>query len=267
MNTINLSMNVNTTKSKSSDKTYSAPALEKGLDIIEFLSKQSSGFKLKEIAQNLDKSVSEIFRMVAVLEKRGYLYLDNNDDKYYLSLKLFEITHQHSPIQKLTKAAAAEMEALTKHIDQSCHLTICFNNKVMVIIQKDSDMDRRFTIRLGASSPLLNSCSGHIFLSFVEDDIQQSIFESLHEQATPKELTRLSSRVKQQGYERMPSKQIQGVEDLGFPVFNYENKIVACLVVPFIHYLGDSKTVDIEQAITATQQTVQNISAKLAMKN
>ena len=47
-------------------KPYSAPALEKGLDILELLSKQEAGLTQSEISRALGRSVSEIFRMLVV---------------------------------------------------------------------------------------------------------------------------------------------------------------------------------------------------------
>ena len=52
---------------------YSAPALEKGLDILELLSRRSQSLTLSQIAAALGRSVNELFRMVQVLEARGYV--------------------------------------------------------------------------------------------------------------------------------------------------------------------------------------------------
>lgn len=244
-------------------KKYAAPALEKGLDIIELLSNEPEGLKLKDIALSLKKSVSEVFRMVLVLERRAYLKFDMESDRYSLSMKLFEIAHQHVPVQKLVKAASIEMENLAKTIDQSCHLTINSNNNALVVVQKDSPMDKLITIRLGAKSPLLNSCSGHIFITFAQSAEQEHLIEQLQQSASQQEINNIISVVKNQGYERMLSKQIQGVEDIGFPIYGYQNELVACLVVPYLHYIGDLNTVDINSAISAIRRTAINISRKL----
>ncbi|MDN4503449.1 IclR family transcriptional regulator [Alteromonadaceae bacterium BrNp21-10] len=245
------------------EKKYTAPALEKGLDIIELLANEGEGLKLKDIAVRLNKSVSEIFRMVSVLERRQYLTFDTDGDRYSLSLRLFEIAHQHVPIQKLVKAASIEMEKLAKTIDQSCHLTICSNNQAMVVVQKDSPMDKLITIRLGATAPLLNSCSGHIFIAFSAPEVQQQLIANLEDQVPPAEVENIISIIQNQGYERMLSKQIQGVEDIGFPIYNYDKQLVACLVIPYLHYIGDLNSVNINTAIKEIQQTASRISQKL----
>jgi len=53
--------------------SYAAPALEKGLDILELLAEVGEPLSTREIAERLARSKSEIFRMVFVLQQRGYL--------------------------------------------------------------------------------------------------------------------------------------------------------------------------------------------------
>lgn len=53
--------------------SYRAPALEKGLDILELMAGVPEGLGQAEIARRLGRSVGEIFRMLACLVERGYL--------------------------------------------------------------------------------------------------------------------------------------------------------------------------------------------------
>src|SRR5690606_35534132 len=86
------------------DRHYAAPALEKGLDILELLSAEGDGLTQHQIAQSLGRSASEIFRMLSVLERRGYL-LRAADGVYRLSLRMFELAHRHPPIRRLLTVA------------------------------------------------------------------------------------------------------------------------------------------------------------------
>ncbi len=61
---------------------YSAPALEKGLDILEALAQTDGGYTLNELAQALGRNVNEIFRMVMTLQHRGYIAQGEPDDRY-----------------------------------------------------------------------------------------------------------------------------------------------------------------------------------------
>ena len=70
-----------------SSPKYTAPALDKGLDILEVLANADQSMSLNALAKAMGRTVSEIFRMAVTLEQRGYLILDDND-RYSLSLKM-----------------------------------------------------------------------------------------------------------------------------------------------------------------------------------
>lgn len=70
-------------------RAYSAPALEKGLDILEALCRSEHPMSQKEIAQRLGRSVGEIYRMVACLVNRNYVALVD-ENAYGITTKLFE---------------------------------------------------------------------------------------------------------------------------------------------------------------------------------
>src|SRR5690606_7600827 len=96
---------------------YSAPALEKGLDILEALSDSYEGYTLNEISKKLDRSMNEIFRMVMTLERRGWVQVDGND-RYSLTLRMFELAHQHMPLRSLVSMAMPLMRKLVSRARQ-----------------------------------------------------------------------------------------------------------------------------------------------------
>ena len=86
---------------KKNKKNYSAPALEKGLDIIELLSDSNQGLSQAEIAKKLNRTVNEIYRMLNILVSRNYIELDTRSERYQLTYKLLKISSRHKPIKKL----------------------------------------------------------------------------------------------------------------------------------------------------------------------
>ena len=64
-------------KQKKQYKNYTAPALDKGLDILELLSENQEGLTQAQIADRLNKSVNEIYRMISTLRNREYVDFDD----------------------------------------------------------------------------------------------------------------------------------------------------------------------------------------------
>lgn len=67
---------------------YRAPALDKGLDIIELLARTGRPMTPARISARLNKSPNELFRMVRVLERREYIEIPRGQTGYVLTDKL-----------------------------------------------------------------------------------------------------------------------------------------------------------------------------------
>lgn len=53
--------------------------------------------------------------------------------KYQLSLKLYYLSHAHSPLDQLSEAARGPMQDLANELRQSCHLSIIYDRRLMVV--------------------------------------------------------------------------------------------------------------------------------------
>ena len=246
---------------------YSAPALDKGLDIIELLSEEPQGLILSDIAFKLDRSVSEIFRMLAVLERRAYISLDPVTDRYALTLKVFEISHRYLPVKRLTSTALPVMQKLAVQLEQSCHLVVYYDGRGLIIAQVDNPAQRSLNVKLGAEAPLTNSCSGRLLLAFAEPGSRNEMLKArprhLKTRIPKNELDEIISKINREGYETVPSNQIQGVKDIGFPIFDYSRRMVAALTIPFLEYLDGSQKSTFDDARDMLRSAAASISAAL----
>ena len=107
-------------------KNYSAPALEKGLDILELLSSSNSGLSQAEIAKTLNRTVNEIYRMLTILVSRNYIELNQDSERYELTYKLLQISSRHQPIKSLMKKSMPVLREIAQLTNQSLHLSIYY---------------------------------------------------------------------------------------------------------------------------------------------
>ena len=120
------------TPAEEDDDSYQAPALKKGLEVLEFLSGQSEPYALSDLARALGKSRNEIYRMVIVLERLGYL-ARTDADRFSITRKLFDLAMQTPPERNLLLKALPEMERLAAETFQSCHLTVASRTDIVVV--------------------------------------------------------------------------------------------------------------------------------------
>ena len=239
---------------------YAAPALEKGLDILELLSKQEQGLSRREIADRLDRSVSEIFRMVECLARRSYLV--QAGDTYALGMKLFELAHELPPMNRLLKEALPRMEALAKAVDQSCHLSVLNGPRQLVIAQVDTPGGVGFSIKIGATLDLLASASGRVLLAF-QDEAEAHRLVSFAEPrlglAEQKASMKAIAKVAAQGFAFMRSNQFSGVEAISYPIVDLRGHAIAALTVPYVTRLDDTT----RKPALAAQATLAKVAADL----
>ena len=148
---------------------YRAPALEKGLDIIELLSNSEKGLSQGAIAKALSRSSNEIYRMLTTLVRRGYISRSNDADRYILSLRLFSLSHKYPPLSRLINHSLPLMQKVTKEVWQSCHIVMENNGEVVVVSSVDSPGYWGLGIRVGSVMGLWNTSSGRVLAAFRPD--------------------------------------------------------------------------------------------------
>lgn len=151
--------------------SYSVPALEKGLDIIESLAASPAPLSLAELARDLNRGSAEIFRMLVCLDRRAYLRRDPLSGKYALTLRLFELAQAHSPLKALLSVAREPMRAVTEALGESCHLSVMERGKLLVIAREESPERVRLSIDVGASFDPKNTASGRLLLDETKESV------------------------------------------------------------------------------------------------
>lgn len=247
------------TENADAPSRYRAPALEKGLDIIELLAGSASAMSLTAIAGTLGRSMGEIYRIALALEARGYIRRDENSDHYALTLKLFELSHENPPTNRLLSVALPLMEKLAAGSQQSCHLAVLSGARVLIVAQVDAPGAMHYCVRLGAQFPLAETSSGAVLFAYQPEHHQNALLDASHA-SFPELAETLPERAKNvlaEGGERRPSLVVSGVTNLSQPVFDHRGIIAAALTIPYLAQTGLSVSIDeAEQALIKAAASV-----------
>lgn len=215
---------------------YYAPALDKGLDILEFLSAETFPQSQHEIANGIHKTPNEIYRMLISLEKRGYIAKDPISGKYSLTLRLFHLAHSHSPVDTIAKASEIHMENLALNINQSVHLSVLYQNKLLIIAQARSRTPVSLSVEIGSLFPLEKTISGRVILANLDESKQKQLLETLEEykkwsDAEKSDFYEQLGQIKGKACNMRKSMLTEGVTDFASPIFNMRGEIVCVLAV------------------------------------
>ncbi|WP_285019253.1 IclR family transcriptional regulator [Novosphingobium sp. fls2-241-R2A-195] len=247
-----------------SKRAYSAPALEKGIQILELFAAEPRGLTISEIAQKLGRSISEVFRIIIVMERLGWLAKDPVNDRYTVTYRVLDVAFRATPAQTLSNVAAPVMYELSSATNQSCHLVVETGGRATVIHRQENMGPVGFGIRLGTVVDLVTSCSGHVLLAFAAQDRRAKVICSLGIALDFQ--TRLEQRldaVRLQGYEMQPSARTAGVTDISFPVFGFDGHVCAALTIPFLVTIDGSQKTGLEETREVLGRAALDISAGL----
>lgn len=245
---------------------YNAPALDKGLDILEHLSEVGVPLSQAEIAHGINRTPSEIYRMLVCLEERGYVLRGSTAGKYRLSLKMYSLSHRHTPFDELKRVAHYPMQELSETTRQSCHLSILDSDRLLVIAQTRSPSAVSLSIEEGTHFPLSMTTSGRVLLSRYEEIDRAAILarDEFYVQWNDKEQERFLTSVKeieQKGFRVAKSKLTSGITDIAVPIGLRNSNLIAVLAVSvFTSSLEDElKIEDLLKALELTQGEINRL--------
>jgi DNA-binding IclR family transcriptional regulator len=237
---------------------YRAPALEKGLDVLELLAAEKIPLNLSAISQRLGRSSGELFRMLQVLEFKGFITASGNGSGYVLTNKLFALAMAQAPVRSLVETALPIMRKLAVEIGQSCHIAVASEDQIVVITRIERPGDLGFSVRIGYRREITRAASGLVLFAFQDDDVRNVWLKrcKLKGQAADSFVER-ANVVRERGHHEADSDFVRGIVDLSAPILRGETA-VAALTCPFVH--SHPLVVEMDQAVEAIRAAARQIS-------
>lgn len=218
---------------------YSVPALEKGLDVLEFLAKAETPLSLTTIAQSMSRSPGELFRILSCLSGRSWITRIEDSDSYQLSLRLYELANIFPPIKRLTDAALPILSALAHETQQSCHISIAHQGELMVVQEVEGPGTTGVYVRQGSLFGLSTTASGRVLLAFQDDATARRWLamgkgKMVDRRRGVQDLDAQLRQIRAQGYEEVAGEWLGGVVDLAYPIYGAEGTAQAALAMPYV---------------------------------
>lgn len=248
--------------SDSPEPKYRAPALEKGLAVLELLASAQEPMSLNAVSRALNRSVSELFRMIQVLEFHGYLELASSGEGYVLSNKLFALGMRRAPIRNLHDTALPVMHRLAERIGQACHLGVASAEQMVIVARVEAPGYLGFSVRVGYRRALVDSTSGLVLYAFQPALVRTEWRKRLAPAVGRREwvnFERQGHAARKSGYVTAESHDVQGVIDISAPV-TQSGGVAAALTVP---YMKSARSLSISETVQPLVAAAREISAEL----
>jgi DNA-binding IclR family transcriptional regulator len=216
------------------DSKIAAPALDRGLAILEALDQHPQGLSLSEISRAIGSPKNSTSRLVQTLMARGYLTREDSPPMFRLTGKLLRLGHPRVGRVSLVECALGPMRRLRDTVGETVQLGIPIGDEGVVIEQVESTQAVRICVEIGLRFPLHNNAPGKVLLAFQHPKSRETTIRRLRlERFTDRTLTdRQALRaeceaVVAQGYATDWGEADEGIHCVAAPVFDQPNHLLA----------------------------------------
>lgn len=249
-------------------KAYSAPALEKGLDILEELCLCENGLSQQEIATRLGRKLGEIYRMLNCLVERNYVV--NYDNTYSITSKLFQLSHFHPPTYRLLIESIPIMEKLSSEISFPCDLRVYSKGVQTVITSIQPPSGLGFMTRVGSEIDVAPSSSGLVLLAFQDPVIMELRIQESLSKKTDKEIDAFRKAIKKvasKGFASIKSNQYAGLHAISFPILDIGGNAIAAMTVPMLARIDGTIQNSQNSVEEKLRKSANSLSCKITLRN
>ncbi|MFI4911909.1 MAG: IclR family transcriptional regulator [Sedimentisphaeraceae bacterium JB056] len=254
-------------KSLTGGSNYSAPAIDRMLDIVEFLATKEVPYGVSELSRTLDISSNSIFRIMARLVARGYAVQDEITKGYSLTPRLFMLRSFRQDRETLRDIAHSHIEALSRMVGETAQIQIPAGNcmESLDIIEPDCD----FYLRFKPHARLHYHCNafGKAVLAFMSNEDVLSLLPAELPRLTENTITTLAELLEELEDIRMSGisfdreEYSRGVYCIGAAVFDANGNAVAGIGITGMRVRFDQER--IKDYICMVFNTAKNISMQL----
>jgi DNA-binding IclR family transcriptional regulator len=215
-----------------------APALDRGLAILEALDSRPDGANLSEISRFIRSPKNSTSRLIQTLAARGYLERDDVSMRFRLTGKLFRLGHPRPGRTSLVGSALEAMRELRDAVGETVQLGIPTGDEGVVIEQVESTLAVRICVEIGLRFPLHNNAPGKVLLAFQPPAARERTLERLAlERFTARTITTKAQlfeecmRVIEQGYGTDWGEADEGIHCVAAPIFDRPGRLLGVVWV------------------------------------
>lgn len=222
------------------DSPYRVQVLDRALGMLELLGTENRSLTLTEFSRRLRLPKSTLLRLLAVLERHGFIVKDANIGSYSLGLKLYELGNKAVARIDLKEQARPHLERLVASLHETANLSVLQGASAVVLDRLEPSRVLRVPTNIGErfSHSLHASAIGKILLASMSDDEVKELIGNfklrVFTRNTIPTLPRLVEelkRVRERGYALDNEEAEAGLICIAAPIRDHSGRVVASIGV------------------------------------
>ena len=218
---------------------YKVQVLDRAINILEFIGKQSSGeAALPELSAAMKLHKTTTHRIAHVLESRGLLRRGLDSNRYRLGLHLYDLGCQALDHVNMRDEARPLMTRVAFEVGETVHLALLDRVEVLYIERMEAQRSLTMGSKLGARNPVYCTALGKAMLAYSPETEVDHILTGLRMEARTRNtitnvlaLKRELKRVHDRGYAIDDEEIEEGIRCIAAPILNADDRAVAAISV------------------------------------
>ncbi|MDO5979934.1 IclR family transcriptional regulator [Flavivirga spongiicola] len=137
----------------------------KAFKLLDVYLNNKEAWGVRELAKKTGYNKTTTYRLLSTLESLDIVQ-KNDDDKYILGLKLFELGNLVSVHKSLRNFSRIPLENIAKEIKETVHFGVLRNNKVLYLNKAESELGLKVSTQIGSYQQAYCSALGKVLLAF-----------------------------------------------------------------------------------------------------
>src|SRR5262245_14515665 len=246
---------------------YQVQVLNRALGILELLSQEGPELALGELVVRSGLHKSTVHRLLMVLEQHRFIERKNQNGKYHLGLRLFELGSQALAQLGLTDRAKPYLERLVFETSETANLCVLDEGEVLYLEKKEAPRTVRIPAIVGRRYPPHCGAAGKTLLAFLpeaqlDDLIKRQGLKAYTRNTitTPAQLKSELQLIRERGYALDNEEYEEGLKCIGAPVRDYTGNVIASIGIAGV---GFRLT---EEKIPALSELVKGVALDLSIE-
>ncbi len=214
--------------------TYST--VHKAMAVMSAFSYEEPALGVSELARRLGIGKSTVHRILTTLAADGFVER-TPDDRYRLSLKVYELGQQVAASSELRERAHPVLERLRTESGETAHLAVLAGTDVVYLDRLESPHMLRLMTRVGRRRAAHATSSGKCLLAFGPPAAVAAVAAAGLPRLGPRTITsatllqRALTEVRARGYAVSVEESAPGVVSVAAPIFDVTGACVAAMSV------------------------------------
>jgi DNA-binding IclR family transcriptional regulator len=201
-------------------------AVGRALAVFDAFDSQHLSLSLQDIAERIKMPKTTAFRLVATLERAGFLIRMDNQ-RYSLSLKLARLGGLVRSSLSILEIARPVMLQVNEQAGETVALNALVGHERMVLDAVDTPSPLMSMLRPGERMPLLLGASGRIMMAYMQPETLEEVLKDnvrapdFDRAAFDREL----ARFRRQGYGITRGQRVPGLTAIAVPIFDIRDEV------------------------------------------